>query len=314
MKNIGLIRFEHSDVNNFTSSIGIKIRRIINKPIRCLIRIGTGKNIIVDSYPNLDRKKTYIFASTHSCVEEVPALLGTIDRSVYSLIGTTDQLEHNPAIYANWVTGMIYVDRMNEESRKQALPKMKRIIDEGSSILLFPEGGWNNTENLLCQKLFSGVYKLAKQTSSLVVPISTFKEYGSNNIYINFGNPINIAKYDKNEGLLVLRDNMSTLMYEQIEKHSTKIDRKKTDKNLRLQFMEERKNEYLSVKWSKDVWEEELTEYIDKENPRPSEVRKFVDKVDLNKNNIYILKPIINRRNEDKKYNFKDYMHNNWNK
>ena len=313
MKNIGLIKYENADINNFTSDLGIKIRRTINRPLRFFLRLGTSKKIVVDSYPNLEKGKPYIFASTHSCVEEVSALLGTIDRSAYSLMGTTDQLEHNPAIYANWVTGFIFVNRLNNDSRKSSLPKMERIINSGSSILLFPEGGWNNTESLLCQKLFSGVYNLSKNTGALIVPISTYTEFDSKSIYINAGDPVDITRLDKKEGLAELRDILSTLKYEQIEKHSTPINRAELSSDARERFMEERKNEYLKVKWSKDVWDEELTMYKDKDAPSQEDVRTFIDSVNITSKNAFILAPILVKRIEDKKYDFKDYMHKNWN-
>ena len=119
MKNIGLIKYKNADINNFTSDLGIKIRRMINKPLRVLLRLGTGKKIVVESYPSLEKGKPYIFASTHSNVEEVPALLGIIDRSAYSLMGTTEQLEYNPAMYVNWLTG--FINKGSDESLLKSL-------------------------------------------------------------------------------------------------------------------------------------------------------------------------------------------------
>ena len=314
MKNIGLIKFEKSNINNFTSIFGINARRIINKPVRFVLRLATKGKIIVEANPNLVKGKSYIFAATHSFVEEVPALLATIDRSTYSLIGTTDQLEHNPKIYANWLTGMIYVDRRDEKSRKDSIPKMKKIIDNGSSILLFPEGGWNNSENKLVQNLFSGPYILAKETEVEVVPISTFNEFGKKEIYIKFGNPLKLHKLDKKEALKLLRDSLATMTYNQIEKYSTPLFRSQLSNDPRLDYMEERRLEYLKTKWTRDVWDEELTVYKDKNHPSPEEVRKTFDDVKITSDNAKIFAPILVKRMEDKKYNFNDYMHNNWKK
>jgi len=314
MKNIGLIHYKFSDVNNFTSATGIKLRRLINKPVRFILKLATNAKIIVEYYPKLVKGKPYIFASTHSCVEEISALLSTIDRSTYSLIGTTEQLEHNPKIYANWLTGFIYVDRESEKSRKDSIPKMERIINSGSSILIFPEGGWNNSENLLVQKLFAGTYTLSKNTDTEVVPISTFYEFGSKNIYIKAGEPLALFKKDKKEALEQLRDCLATMKYEQIEKYSTPIIRKELGLDPRKDYMEERRQEYLKVKWTKDVWEEELRVYKNRNNPTPAEVRETFDNVVITKENANIFAPILVKRMEDKKYDFKAYMHKNWDK
>ena len=56
--------------------------------------------------------------------------------------------------------------------------------------------------------------------------------------------------------------------------------------------MEERRQVYKKLKWTRDIWDEELTQYI------PEEKRK----------------PLILTDPEEKKYDFKVYMKKNWNK
>lgn len=314
MKNIGLGRVKTSNVENFTTDFGIRFRKIINKPLKKILNIATKRDVIIESYPKLEKDKSYIFASTHSFDEDIIAALGTIDRSVYVLIGTTDQIDHNPTMYAAWVNGMIYVDRLDPKSRKESVKKMKRILNSGSSILMFPEGGWNNTENLLVQKLFSGPYILSKDTECEVVPVSTFNEANNDKIYIRVGNPLELSKMDKKSALVFLRNELGTMMYQQIEKYSTHIERSKLPNDARKRFMEERKNEYLRVKWSKDVWNEELTVYKDKDIQTAEDIMQALDAVKITTKNAGILAPILVKRMEDKEYNFKDFMHKNWNK
>ena len=154
---------------------------------------------------------------------------------------------------------------------------------------------------------------MAKDTSCEVVPISTFNEANSDEIYIRFGNPLNLSQMDKKSALTALRDELATMMYDQIEKHSTHISRIELPSDARERFMEERKNEYLRVKWSRDVWDEELTVYKDKDAPSQENVRKTIDNIIITPKNASILAPILVKRMEDKKYDFKDYMHKNWN-
>ena len=314
MKNIGLTKLEKASVDNFTTSIGIKVRRIINRPIRSILKLFTNGKITVDKYPKLEKGKQYIFASTHACVEEISATLSTIDRSAYTLCGTTDQFEHNPKMYANWATGVIYVNRMDEESRKESLLKQKRILNEGSSILLFPEGGLNNNENLLIQRLFNGAYILSRDTNIEVVPMATFNELGSKNIYVSVSEPIKLYEYDKEEANIILRDALATLTYEHIFNHGTKLKRSELPSDPRMWYMEERRNEYLRTKWTRDVWDEELTIKRDKMNPYPNEVRKTFENVRVTKDNAYVMAPILSRLDEDNKYDFNRYMHENWDK
>lgn len=314
MKNIGLQHVKNLTVNNFTTKFGLKLRQIINSPFRQILKMAVKRKIFVESYPELKPNTPYIFASTHSFDEDIIVALSTIDRSTYVLLGTTNQIECNPQMYAAWLNGMIYVDRLSKESRKDSIKKMKRVLENGSSVLIFPEGGWNNTENLLCQPLFAGPYTLAKETGAEVVPIATFNEAGSNEIYIRVGEPMNLSKKEKKEALTELRDNLGTMMYEHIEKHSTPLIRSELKEDLHEEFMKQRKEEYLRVKWTRDIWEEELAFYYDKEKPLPKQVRDSLKKVNINKNNAYIMAPILDRIEEDNKYDFKRYMKENWNK
>ena len=104
------------------------------------------------------------------------------------------------------------------------------------------------------------------------------------------------------------------MKYNQIDNHATKLKREELPDDPRLCFMEERRKEYLNTKWTHDVWDEELTVFKDKENPTPVEVRESIDNIDVNSSNAKILGPILVKRLEDKKYDFKRYMHENWNK
>ena len=57
-----------------------------------------------------------------------------------------------------------------------AKDKMKYVISLGADILMYPEGTLNKTENLLVQKLFPGIYDVAKCTHALVVPVAIIQE------------------------------------------------------------------------------------------------------------------------------------------
>ncbi len=313
MDNIGIKWVKDATIDNFTSDIGIKIRRGINTPLRQILKMATKREIIIDRYPNLEKNKPYIFASTHSFDEDIIAALATINRSAYVLIGTTDQIDHNYQMYAAWLNGMIYVNRLDPESRKASILKMGKILRSGSSILIFPEGGWNNTENLLCQPLFSGPYILSQDTGVSVVPIASFNQHGSDKIYMSFGDPIDMTNRRKKEALTSLRDSLATMVYYSMEEHTSPICRKSLTGDIRMKYMEERKQEYMRVKWTRDVWEEELTYYHDKENPTWNEVYDFIKNAHIDNNNISILGPVLTKKLQEKKYDFKEYMKKNWN-
>lgn len=371
-KNIGITGVKNKTVDNFTTDIGIKFRKNINEILRKVIKNSINKNIIIESYPKLESGKSYIFAATHSFEDDITTAAAVVDRSAYMLLGTTDQIEHNPKMYIAWLKGMIYVDRFNDKSRKESLDKMERILNSGTSVIIFVEGGLNNTENKLCNDLFASPYILSQRTGCEVVPLVMFNEYGSNDIYVNVGEPINLveigefekeiactelknklampikqayndinlntkvanqpqifdtlnnnlerlieeysSKRAKKAAMKELKNYLGMTMFEFMLKYATPISRDELDPDCRINFLEQRRRIFLTAKWSKDVWAEELTVYYDKDNPTPEQIRESLDKVKITPENAYIFAPILAMRAEDEKYNFLKYMEENWNK
>ena len=78
--------------------------------------------------------------------------------------------------------------------------------------------------------------------------------------------------------------------------------------------MEQRRQEYLKTKWTKDVWDEELTRYLDADDKEYIDVLNSLDRIKITKENANILGPILVKKYESKMYDFKSYMHDNWNK
>jgi len=311
MKNYGIMGFKDKNVENFTSDIGMEIRKKINPLLRPILKLAAKEKIIVDNYPKLEDNTPYIFVSLHNFVEDTICNLATIDRDAYLLFGTTDQLDVNPEMYAAWLNGFIYVDREDKQNRKDALLKMQRVLKNGNSVLIFPEGGFNNTENLLSLKLFASPYILSKLTGTKVVPIAPYYEFGSDKVYMNVGEPMDLSQYDdQKEALRDLRDTLSTLLYESMEKHSTPLIRKELGSDPRLDYMEQRCKEYLKTKWTKDVWEEELTRYLDADDKEYISVQESMNNIKVTQDN----GPLLVKRREAMKYDFKKYMHENWNK
>jgi len=313
-KNIGMQRVKNLNINNFTSNAGIKIRKTINPVVRIILNLAASRKMIIESQPKLEKNVPYIFASTHLFTDDIVAALVAIDRNAYALLGMSDQIEHNPKIYMAWINGMIYVNRMDPQSRKDSVEKMVKLLNKGTSILIFPEGGLNNSENQMCMPLFAGPWTLAQRTGCKVVPISSFNEFGSKKAYIKVGEPMDLANMDKKEALTLLRETLGTMRFSHIEKYATRLNRSDLGDDCYLKFFEDRKTEYLKEKWTRDVWDEELVEYIDKENSSPREIRTSLGKIVLTKENLPILYPHIVEAAEDEERDFKKYMKKNWKK
>lgn len=309
MVNIGLVKLKEANVETFTTNTGLKIRKYINRPLRYILEKSTKCKIVLESYPKLEKDEAYIFASTHYHCEDIISNLAILDRNAYALMGTTDQIEHNPLMYGAWLNGFIYVDRWNKESRASAVPKMERVLNAGNSVLIWPEGSLNNTENLLIQKLFGGPYYLAKNTGKKVVPISNYLQPETNTIYIRVGTPLDLSKYDKEEALDILRDSMATMMFEQIKEHSIPLKRKELTGDHHVSHLETRRREYLKNKWtSVDKIIDELVVYKDKKITTYEEILRSLENVEVTKENASVMAPIQKDIQNIEKYNFKKYV------
>lgn len=311
MFNTGLKKYENADIDTFTTDLGMKIRKTINRPWRKLMNCFIKRKVVIEQYPELDKDKVYIFAANHSFDEDAASVISAIDRNVYLLHGSTHQMEHNPIFYAAYLNGMIYVDRLDNQSRKEAVSKMERVLKAGNSVLLFPEGGYNNTENQLITPLFSSPYILSKELEVEVVPVITFNDYGTDTIYVRMAQPMALWQYEKQEALTLLRDTMATNVYEIMEVHTGLVQRSTLGADPRKRYLEIRKGAYADQKWYEDVWDEELTYYPGHGVTTPENSREYVDNVYINSSNAAILADVLVRREEDNRYNLKKYLREN---
>ncbi|MBR0540828.1 MAG: 1-acyl-sn-glycerol-3-phosphate acyltransferase [Clostridia bacterium] len=288
-------------------------KRKIHFLIKPVIKIANKKIIVIENYPQLPNGEAFIFAAGHSFPDEIAANLAVIDRHTYVLVGTKDQVINNPAMAILWLNGMVYVEKLDKQSRRDSFQRMKKVLQNGSSVMLFPEGVLNNTENKLCNDVYPGFYHLAIETGKKVVPIVSQTYNDSKIIRFNSGEPTDISCFTKEEARLWLKDTIASLRYNLIIKEPS-TNRESLVGDIHLKYMEERKNTYSEVHWTEDVFDVELQGYYDENNPTPQSVRASFDKVKITPENAKIFSEILVRREEDKKYDFKTYMHENWNK
>ena len=327
------------DAEHFTTDLGIKIRRLIFPLMHVIIKKANGKKCILVSYPELEDKENYIFAAGHSFPGDIGSNLSVIDRSTYTLVGTTDQVNHNPQMNFLWVNGLIYVNKLNSASRKESFKKMVRILKSGTSVMLFPEGVLNNTENLNCVTLYPGVYHLAVETRKKIVPIVSNYNLEDNTVLIAAGNPIICDGKGKTEVKQELRDTLASLRFDlsRMTKEQTErlknvfspdeffsinpvlnieLKRNTLTGDIHQLHLEYRKTIYNEVKWTNgDCWEEEIMSY--KESDSFDDVYSFIDKVDFGKlkpESFIIIKDILEEKSLREKYDVKAYMKKNWNK
>ncbi len=313
---IGMKRVLDSTSETFVTDFGIRFRRKAFKSIQKLLTPSIKKEIVVEHYPKLEKDTPYIFASNHWFLEDFMISLAKLDRDVFTLFGSTNQIESHPVIsFLTWLPGMVYVDRTDRKKRQDAMNKMIRLLKSGTSVLLFPEGAYNNTENLLCLPLFASPYMLNQATGAKVVPIAVYTLPELNTIYGNYGDPMDFTGMERNEAMELLRDTLASMHYEHIEKYGGLLQRSDLEnRDYRMDYMMQRREEYMKMKFTRDVWDEELSTYHDRRITEPQAVREELSGVSITAANAHILAPIQARHEEDVKYDFVRFMHETWDK
>ena len=165
----------------------------------------------------IDSKSSYkgpvIYAVNHTNVSDVPVCFHTLSKQTYVLCGTKSQ-KLIDSIGFN-MSGVVWVDRQSAKSRKKSTEKIYKILKFGGSVMWFPEGTWNLTENLLMLPMRYGIVKMAAKANVPIVPISI--HYVGDKIYSRVGEPLTVTdNEDAITAITRLRDAMATMKYEQM--------------------------------------------------------------------------------------------------
>lgn len=155
------------------SKKGIKVRRFFNPLFRKVMMLSTSGKLIVKQKADIPDDKRIIYACTHGFRDDIIFSMKTIDKHVYLLYGSLLDFYESSHGYGLWANGVIIVDRKDKDSRKASINKMKRAIELGADIIMFPEGTWNKNQNMAVQKLYPGIYDVAKDTNALIAPVAT---------------------------------------------------------------------------------------------------------------------------------------------
>jgi len=66
--------------------------------------------------------------------------------------------------------GSVIVDRKDDQSRRASFDEMKRVLNKGLDMLIYPEGTRNKTSEPL-KSFYDGAFKLAIETQKPIIPV-----------------------------------------------------------------------------------------------------------------------------------------------
>jgi 1-acyl-sn-glycerol-3-phosphate acyltransferase len=132
-----------------------------------LILKTTGVSVEIEGLERLDRSRSYVFAANHQSIYDIPILFANIPFQLRIL--AKDSLGRIP--FLGWHlsrTGHVLVDR--SKAGTGVVRKMKRLVDEGHSLIVFPEGTRSTDGSVARFK--GGSFVIALQSGLPVVPIT----------------------------------------------------------------------------------------------------------------------------------------------
>ena len=338
MKNLFVSNLHKKNVNNFTSEIGLMVRRKLDKPFKKLcniftnaniIKIGNenlitdevyfenldvnripnsnydlkkGKNnIILERYPNLDKDESYIFVCNHTCPEDIETVLNIIDRNAYLVLGSIESLKYNPEMYLTWLNGMIPFDILDKNQRRELMFKMERVI-KTNSILIFPEGSHNYHPNKIVNNLFDGPVNLSLKTNKKIVIVSFLKDKENNISYIDVSNPIDLNNINIKKDEF---NNEDTAVYYMMIRHLNPIQRNSIndiESFFRKQYIVDA---FSHLKWKHDVFDAEYLVKKTNDEKEYEEVINSISNLILN-NKMFMKNVIVNKEFILEKINFEN--------
>lgn len=115
-----------------------------------------------------DKKKPYIFVANHSSYLDIPQLMRCMHQPV-RVLGKAE-LSKIPLFGIIYRAAVVSVDRDSIQSKVASMLRLRKVLKEGISIFIFPEGGFNETQQPLA-RFYDGAFKMAIETQTAIKPI-----------------------------------------------------------------------------------------------------------------------------------------------
>lgn len=171
--------------------------------------------VFLNEKPTIDGNVIYAF--NHSCKFDSQYVYELAESQCFLLVGKQRLKFIDRISYG--LLGVVWADRKKKRSKRKAVIKMKRLLNGGANVAIFPEATWNLAPSSPTLPLYWGVIDIARDTQKPIVPVVL--EYVQDKVcYVSFGKVMNISPDDdKKERIDDLKEQFSTMKWEIWEKH-----------------------------------------------------------------------------------------------
>jgi len=116
----------------------------------------------------VDENKSYIFVVNHTSYMDIPIMVKAFRKPVRPLgKAETGKVPLFGTIYKN---AIVTVDRSSPANRARSVLLLKSFLQKGLSVLVFPEGTFNQTGEPL-KEFYDGAFRIAIETGTPIKPV-----------------------------------------------------------------------------------------------------------------------------------------------
>lgn len=234
-------------------------------------------------------KEQVIYACTHIGGDDCQRVFEAVRRGCWWFIGDPGYLYKDVSGLLLHLNGCIMLDTGDKEDRHIAYLRGVELLRNGGSLMIYPEGARNGTENLPVMEMFQGTAKMAIETNTKIIPIAI--EQYKNRFVINIGNELFPNNFCNSIELTQnLRDILATLKWEIWEKEELLL-RSSLEYNYRELFTKEFEERIFPYDTLESV---ERTRYHS-DIPSPREAFAHLDRLIPCRKNAFLFKYIKER-------------------
>jgi 1-acyl-sn-glycerol-3-phosphate acyltransferase len=128
---------------------------------------GMGFRLKIEKEQEIEPNKSYMFVANHASLLD-PWIMITMSKNPILFVGKKE-LVKLPIFGFFYKRAVVMVDRNNPKSRKEVYARIKRRLDEGLSIGIFPEG-LVPTENVPLAPFNNGAFSISIEYQMPIVP------------------------------------------------------------------------------------------------------------------------------------------------
>lgn len=172
-----------------------------------------------------------VFVSNHVSQIDINASAASIPRPIVYL--AKESIRKVPLLgLLNERVGTVFINRSNPQSAKQSIEQLHKTINDGISVIIYPEGTRSSNGELKPFK--KGAFHLAQATQTRVIPIHIHGTHCAlpkgnffvtrNPIHVRFGTPISPPKTASKSDIEAFKSEAEQAISRMKEWHESRLD------------------------------------------------------------------------------------------